>query len=341
MVVAVIALVMVILLTLGARNWILQTREDLGQKVQEIAVQQKSDKELIQSNVAKVEDVSIRLGVLEARLKESAAQQQALETLYQNLLKSRDETVLAEVDQLIGLAAQQIQLLGNVDGALIALQQAETRLGTAERPGFADLRKALRRDVERLRALPKVDIVGMALRLDAVIRDLDDLPLMSEAQNRETAEALTEASKQESLGNEAVDVPEKTLSDYVASVWTLTKRVLLTAWLDVRQLISIRQVSNPDALTMAPSQNYFVRENTRLRLLNARLDLLARQQTMLRNDLSDTRRWLVSYYDVQNPRVKEAIKSLDSLVEAQLTTELPNLADSLSALKLSRAVGTR
>ena len=336
MVLSVLALVLVGLLAWGARLWVSQTREVLGEKVQALSVQQKADKELIIANGAKVEDAQVRLGILEARLKENAAQQQALEALYQNLLKNRDETVLTEVEQLIGLSVQQIQLLGNVDGALIALSQAETRLGTAERPGFTLLRQALRRDIDRLRALPKVDIVDWALKIDEMIRDLDQLPLMSEAPNQETVDAILQANKQASVESLSVNSDAKHIGDYASLAWFYIQRIMLSAWLDIRQLVSIREVSNPTALTLAPEQNYFIRENTRLRLLNARLSLLSRQQSMLRDDLSDIRRWIVAYYDVQNPRVKQTIRTLDRLIEVKLANDLPNLADSLSALKLSR-----
>jgi uroporphyrin-3 C-methyltransferase len=41
-------------------------------------------------------------------------------------------------------------------------------------------------------------------------------------------------------------------------------------WTDVRQLIRVRSVETPDALMLSPTQAYFLRENLKLRLLNAR-----------------------------------------------------------------------
>ncbi len=339
MVLAIIALVLVVLLTMGARNWILQTREDFGRRLQEVSAQVKVDKEQLSTSTARLEDINVRLAVIESRAKESAAQQQALESLYQSLLRSRDETALAEVEQLVGLAAQQIQLLGNVEGALIALQQADTRLGASERPGFGAVRKAIRRDIDRLKAAPKVDLVGLALQLDSVIRDLDKTPLISEQQDGASIQAINDKRRDQAVVPDNMTDAPGSLSELISNTWAVSKRLLNAAWLDVRSLISIREVSNPDALLLTPSQGYFVRENTRLRLLNARLALLSRQQLMLRNDLADARRWFVRYFDTQNPHVIDAIKTLDGLVSTQVATDLPNLADSLSALRLSRTPG--
>ncbi len=340
LVLSIIAIILIVLLTLGARNWILQTREDLGKRLQEVAILVKVDKDQLAANAAKLEEAGGRLAVVEARLKESAAQQQALESLYQSLLRNRDETALAEVEQIVGLAAQQIQLLGNVEGALIALQQAETRLGTTDRPGFAPLRKAIRRDIDRLKALPKVDLLQLALQLDEVVRELDSLPMISEAQPSDTAQSLTSDNQPTNVKGEPA-ANGGVVDEVLAKAWGWSKTLLLAAWADMRRLVTIREVSNPDALLIAPTQAYFVRENLRLRMLNARLALLSRQQPMLRNDLRDARTWFVRYFDVKSPRVKDAIKTIDNLIAAQVASELPNLADSVSALRLSRTPGAR
>jgi len=61
----------------------------------------------------------------------------ALETLYQDLSSSRDQMVLAEVEQLLLIAGQQLQLAGNVKAALIAMQQADSRLNRFDRAALA------------------------------------------------------------------------------------------------------------------------------------------------------------------------------------------------------------
>ena len=73
-------------------------------------------------------DVSARLGQLEARMFETQNQRMALESLYREFSRGRDEWVLAEVEQALLIANQQLQLAGNVKAALIAMETADARL---------------------------------------------------------------------------------------------------------------------------------------------------------------------------------------------------------------------
>jgi len=82
-----------------------------------------------------------KLSVLENKIAESQSQQVALEALYQDLSRSRDEWVLAEIEQMLNDAAQQLELAGNVQGALYALRAAEARLARLDRPQFTPLRR--------------------------------------------------------------------------------------------------------------------------------------------------------------------------------------------------------
>ena len=118
-----------------------------------------------------------------------------LEDLYQDLARNRDEWALAEVEQGVLLAAQQLQLAGNVQAAVLALQAADARLASSSRPQFISLRKILVRDLDRLRALPMVDMSGLNLRLESIINAIDSLPLAVEARPQLNTEESTMAAK--------------------------------------------------------------------------------------------------------------------------------------------------
>src|SRR6185369_14680145 len=122
-------------------------------------------------------DAQAKIGALEQRLTESQSQQLALEALYQELSRNRDEWQLAEIEQVLAIARQQLQLSGNVRAALLALQLAESRLARADRPQFLPVRRALARDIERLRAVPGLDLSGISLKLDSLVAAVDSLPL--------------------------------------------------------------------------------------------------------------------------------------------------------------------
>jgi len=213
-------------------------------------------------------DVVARIGQLEARMVETQNQRLALESLYRDFSGSRDQWVLAEVEQALLIANQQLQLAGNVKAALTALETADARLARLDRPQLTALRRVISQDVERLRAAPYVDVVGMALRLDNVMKAVDGLPLAMEERLLPANNAAAAAS-----------------GSFWANLWHETIQ-------DLRRLVRIQNAEKPEAPLLSPEQAFFLRENLKLRLLGARLALLARDETRYKTDLDAASDWL-------------------------------------------------
>jgi uroporphyrin-3 C-methyltransferase/uroporphyrinogen III methyltransferase/synthase len=110
-------------------------------------------------------------------------------------------------------------------------------------------------------------------------------------------------------------------------------------WQQFQQLIRVRQVNQPDALMLAPSQAYFVRENLKLRLLNARLALLARQEAIYRSDLLRVEETLQTYFDTHAQSTVAAQALLQQLQSSTTSIELPTLSDSLNAVRNFKSAG--
>lgn len=258
-------------------------------------------------------EAQAKLAQLESKLAESQSQQIALEALYQELSRSRDEWVLAEIEQILTIASQQLQLAGNVQAALVALQTADARLARSDRPRFIALRKALGRDIDRLKAAPSVDVVGLALKLDRVIASIDSLPLASD-------ERLSAAQS-------GADRREE-------GFWM---RLGTGIWDEVRQLVRIRNLERSEPPLLAPTQAYFLRENLRLRLLNARLALLERNEAVFRADLQAANAWLGRYFDGRAKQVEAAGANLKQLSSSGISIEIPGIGESLVAVRNFKA----
>ena len=163
-----------------SRSEIGALRQELAKKLADADTQSKESRIVAEQVREAVADAQVKLGVLESRLAESQNQQIALEALYQELSRNRDEWAYAEIEQSLFIASQQLQLAGNVKAALIALQTADARLQRMDRPQLTALRKAINRDIERLKAAPHVDTVAISVRLDGLIAQVDTLPLAME-----------------------------------------------------------------------------------------------------------------------------------------------------------------
>lgn len=255
-------------------------------------------------------ELQVKIGVLEQKLAESQNQQIALEALYQELARGRDEAVVAEIEQLLLSASNELQLAANVKAALIALQAAEARLTRLDRPQLFPLRKAIGKDIERLRAAPYVDVPGLTLKLDGLIDLVETLPLLP---------GKPVAAKQ-SAGKTA---PAK-------NWW---QRFAQEAWTDFTNLVRVQDTSKAELPLLAPEQAYFARENVKLRLLAARLSLLAHDDKAFKSDLKTTQVWMQRYYDDQDRAVKAALQTLQQLSASQTRVDIPDITGSLQAVR--------
>lgn len=296
---------------LDARQRIDATQQELARRLRDI----EADARQARSVARQAEDGQLELRAklvqLEGRIAESQSQQLALEALYQELSRNRDEWQLAEIEQVLAIASQQLQLAGNVRAALLALQLAEARLARADRPQFIPVRRALARDIERLKTLPAVDLPGMSMRLDSLAAQVDSLPLAFDQRGERAAPKEAPASAERGF-------------------WS---RLTFEVWNELRQLVVVRQVDTPEPPLLPPSQAYFVRENLRLRLLNARLSLLSRDEAGYREDLRTAQRWVERYFDPRSKQTAEALKELKQLSSSTLSFELPTITESLEAVR--------
>jgi uroporphyrin-3 C-methyltransferase/uroporphyrinogen III methyltransferase/synthase len=252
--------------------------------------------------------------------------------------RNRDEWALAEIEQVLSTASQQLQLAGNVPGALIALQNADRSLSRSDKPQFITIRRAIARDTEKLKALPSVDSVGLAVRLDNVIAQVDTLPLLSDAQPAQPASPEKKAQKGSRVRSKAPQVepvvPQDTWVTRLQGAWNGWSSEM---WTDVRQLVRVRSVDNPDALMLAPEHAYFLRENLKLRLLNARMALLSRNEAAFRADLLAAQETLARYFYTRARQTQTVQTLLRQVQGSNLSIEMPTLSDSLNAVRNYKA----
>lgn len=324
----------------SSRNSIYKLRQEMAKSLQRNELSTTETGALARAVQDQLRDLQAKVGVLENRQVEAQSQQLALEQLYQDLSKSRDEWALSEVEQVLSTASQQLQLAGNVQGALIALANADRSLSRSDKPQFITIRRAIARDTEKLRALPSLDLAGVALRLDNVIAQVDALPMLadekpvlpSRANQPQRAPAVTAAR-----GAKAASAPPEQpmgLAERAQQTWRNWSDEM---WTEVRQLIRVRSVEEPAALMVSPSQAYFLRENLKLRLLNARLALLSRNEAAFRGDLEAAQEALLKYFDTRVRSTQIAQAQLRQVQANNLAIEMPTLSDSLNAVRNYKA----
>jgi len=258
-------------------------------------------------------EAQAKLALLQARVAESQSQQAALEALYREMAPSRDDLALTEVEQILLIANQQLALAGNVPAALAALQLADGKLARMDRPQVAPLRRAIGRDVERLRAVPFIDVTAITVKLDAAIAQVDTLPLARD---------------------ERLPLPKPAAPPGEPPAW---RRILGEAWEELRSLVRLEISDRPMAPLVTREQAYFLRENLRLRLTSARVAILGRQEASYKADLKVALAWTRQYFDMRTKPGQALQETLVQMLSTPVPDDLPDLGASLDAVRALKA----
>jgi uroporphyrin-3 C-methyltransferase/uroporphyrinogen III methyltransferase/synthase len=80
-----------------------------------------------------------------------------------------------------------------------------------------------------------------------------------------------------------------------------------------------------------------VRENLKLRLLNARLALLSRNQGTFHDDIDDAQQMLTKYFDTRARTTEAALSMLRQVQSNNVSIDVPDLSDSLNAVRTYKA----
>jgi len=311
---ALVALVLVIVLWQKVGGM----QEQLARQSADALAQSLEARTLARQAIDTVRETAARAALTETRVAEVALQRSQLEELMQSLSRSRDENLVVDIESAVRLALQQAQVTGSVEPLLAALKSGDLRIARAAQPRLAPLQRAMQRDADRLRSSASADSGEALQKLDELMRSVDDLPPLNAVAMRGSGLNAWQ--------------PEPIPAD--AAWW---ERVLLTIRAEARSLVRVGRIERPEAVLLAPDQTYFLRENLKLKLLNARLSLLSRQVDAARSELATVAASLNRYFDPASRRTQAAATQLQQLQALMKTAEPPRIDDTLSALATAAA----
>lgn len=283
-------------------------------------------------------ELSARLAIQETRISEVSLQRTQLEELMQSLSRSRDENLVVDVESALRLAQQQAQLTGSAEPLLAALKSADQRLSRAAQPRLNPLQRAIAKDMDRIKAATLTDVPVLMLKLDELARMADDLPVANAMVAGSSARVAAVPAAPARAGSAAAadNKPSMLVFDKLSlSAWS--QRSLDTLREEARKLLRVSRIDQPEAALLSPEQSFFLRENLKLRLLNARLGLLSRQTDSVRADLASASAWMGKYFDPSSRKTQAAAQLLAQVQGQIKTSELPRLDETMAALATAAA----
>ncbi len=296
----------------------------------------RADEARSQARLALAQSQSLegRVVTLDNQTHTLADQQKTLTQSYRELIQGNDEAILVNIEQSLLLANEQLQLAGRVPSAIAGLQLAEARLARAGRAAFVPAQQAIARDLNRLQGLPLLDVNDISAKLDSVIAAAANLPMAATAAGSPlpagTVEPATPAATDASSDTAAQTAWWKQAWEPVRD-WSA--RFRHAAAQELRDLVRVRRIDQPDALLLAPEQSAWLRANITWRLLDARMALLSHETAIWQADLDAAVQAVQRYADLQAPATQRVLATLAELREVDPAPKLPDLQESLAAVR--------
>lgn len=303
-----------------------------------------------------------RIAKLEQAQTEAKNQFEALEQVWQGANKGIEDAMLAnDVDRLLSTANQQLRLSGNVNNAIITLETALSTLTRADRPRFASVQRAISLDLDRLRAVPLVDIPVLSARLDGLSALVARAPLLLpdaaapqvspnevasiSSPTPSTPSLPTQTQPAQNNGAQAAPVTDTASFTQAFGQWWSRALDGTIAWSksaaavlarEFADVVSIQRVSDANALLMSPEQGSLLRANLRTRVLTAQMALLLHQAPVWKTELAAIEQSLIGRYDPKATDTLAALRLVRELAAIQIAVPLPDINGSLVALESVR-----
>ena len=303
------------------------TQQELSRRSQDAGVQASQALSMVEQSQQLTQTLQARLTLAEERVSEVGLQRSQLDELMLSLSRSRDDTLVYDLSSNLRLAHQQAQLTGSLSPLVAALQSASERIARAAQPRLNPVQRAIASDLERLQLAPLNDVTAAAMRIDELSRQVDSWPMVNAPRVEASSPVMILAS---------AELAQPPANDWLTSMerfwgdgWRwLTQGVAA----QFESLVRISRIDTPEAALLSPDQAYFLRENLKLRLLNARLALMARHGDVVKADLQAVQTLLERYYQSDAPAVVDALLVIARVAEQASDTEVPRPDETWAAL---------
>lgn len=307
------------LLGLGASGFlfvqgqnVLKNQElEFNQKIDKAALGESENASLLKDNLNRQTAIQAELDRLNNGQKSNSDQILQTQKAYQELLKGRVNWLVDEAESMLNTASQQLMLSGNLQGAVSVLEHIDSRLSRFEQPELIPIKQAISNDLAALKNRPYVDISATALRIDRLETGISGLPLVLDGVLKPGAAPVEAANS--------------------GTWWENTWEKSLNA---LKGLVEVRHLDSNDAMLISPDQTYFIRENLRLRLLDARIALLQHNGEVYQSDLNNVEATVKQYFDSKSPATQSWLKELAELkaLDVRMISD-DSLKASLSAVR--------
>lgn len=318
---------------LSASLWVRMNnvQSETARHVGDVMAQQRQRQTQADDMLTQLHEVQARLASAEARVSELSLQRTQMEELVRGLSRSRDESLVQDLESSIRQAMASAELSGSVQPLVAALQVGVARIARAPQPRLNPVQEAMAQDLTVLQQADVLNVPQVVMQLSVLSRSLDRLPMGMPPAQRPS----------EVLGSAPQDVPMPLPAD--AAFWQRWQAQLQRAWGQwwhdsqdlLHGLVRVRRIDQPDAIALTPEQAMALSSQLKLRLLSARVALLNGQREVVAADLKAVRDAVNAFAQLETTEAQAILTRLEDVRQALSRQAVPRPTHTLQALALA------
>lgn len=231
---------------------------------------------------------------------------------------------IAEAEYLVKIANDQLQFTGNISLAMTMLQSADQILAKVADPDLLPVRRMLAEDYAKLQTVPEIDISGLYLRLLALNKQIEQLPLPL---NIAKTGSVTQTSE-----------PLTSIKNETLPWWRAGFQSMMQA---LRQIVIIRYNPAKNLPLVLPEDKALLYQNLHAQLQNIMWATLQRNNIVYESGLDQTILWIQQYFVQDAPLTKAFVQNLNELKNINLELPRANLSATLKLFEDYLAQGAQ
>lgn len=296
------------------QNVLQNAQRDYATQLDKAALGESDNARRLNQSIDTQQKLEQHFRALDNSVRETQNALMATQTQYQSLSNDRLQWLINETDYTLNATSQQIMWHGNSPAVIDTLTALEQRLSAFDFPELLPLKKSISDDLSALKARPAVNTVAVSLRLERLLADTENLPLLMDRLFKENTPAPIELAQNQGAWYE--------------NLWQTAKD-------NMGNLVQIRKIDNPDIMALSADQVYFIRKNIELRLLDARIALMQHQNAVYQDDLTAAISEINRHFDTNHPTVKAWLAEAEQLknTDVGMQQDGETLKNSLSAVR--------
>ena len=304
----------------------IQDVESRMSELSEGVAQQKHQRSAeFQKLIEKIDETGAQLNRLESDVQQSDAQfvqqvdgvKASISAIYENQEEETDDWKLDELIFLMVLAKHRIEIVGDVDSALLVWQVAGDQLQQNSDPRLLDAKLAIENEIAALEEMPTLDLGQVASRLLNLANDVEQLPL-----NLSPTSMMQEASNENAAPDQPVEQGDSAVS-----------RVLSEVWGDIRSLVRVKKIDLSEQSLLKPDMKIHVVENLKLALFTAQSAVIRSDQQLYQGNLEYVEDAIGQHFSPDSSSVVEFSNEIRELIATDILLDIPDLSRSIELLR--------